>query len=147
MSFVNSQTCEGYTALMLTIIWGSAKCFSLLLNFGGSDLSLRDCRHADVFSHAVSYQRQQFLDVLTRFRAQGAAMLPVNTAALQESASLDRLLLKNEEGELVSGEEGEVTESPNWNRLQQSRVKQIEAWRAQQEQIIRRNQEQMAKLA
>jgi hypothetical protein len=60
VNFVNSQTCEGYTALMLSAIWNSERCFSLLMNFGGSDLTIRDSRHADVLSHAVSYRRHQF---------------------------------------------------------------------------------------
>jgi ankyrin repeat protein len=141
VNFVNSQTCEGYTALMLAVIWNSDRCFSVLVNYGGSDLSIRDSRYADALAHALSYKRTKFADLLSKLRAQKVAVLPVNTAALGQPASLDKLLLqasnKAEGGEgFVAREDTSVTLSPNFSSYDTQRfelMQQMQLWKAQQE--------------
>lgn len=107
VSFVNSQTAEGFTALMLTIIWGSSKCFSVLMKFGGCDLSVRDGRLIDVFSHALSYGRKQCLDRLNKLWDQGVVIMPVKTNRLMRLASLQQILVNPGKPHEVSEAESE----------------------------------------
>lgn len=79
VKFVNTQTVEGYTPIMLTVIWGAQECFDLLIDFGGCDLSLRDARGADIFHHAFSYRREKMQKILNGFKQNNVVVFAVRT--------------------------------------------------------------------
>ena len=78
---------------MLSVIWGAHEYFELLLNSGGSDLSLRDARGADIFHHAYSYRREKMQPTLNQFRQNNQMMLNVNTSSLESTVDLDAMLV------------------------------------------------------
>jgi len=140
VKFVNTQTIEGYTPLMLTVIWGSQESFELLLNCGGSDLSLRDARGADIFHHAFSYRREKMQPVLNGFRQNNQMMLNVNTNALQTSVDLNAMLVSTED----SSQDVQTGTAYRNSALQQQ---QLQNFRMRQEETLRKNQEELALLA
>jgi hypothetical protein len=57
LSLMNQQTIEGYTAIMMAIVWNAPKCFHLLINYGGVDLSYKDKANNDPFALCIQYKR------------------------------------------------------------------------------------------
>lgn len=97
VKFINTQTVEGYTPLMLSVIWGAQDCFDLLTNCGGSDLSLRDTRGTDVFQNAFSYRREAMQKTLASYKQGNVVIMSVNTNVLQASVNLDAMLVNTED--------------------------------------------------
>lgn len=97
VKFVNTQTSEGYTPLMLSVIWDAQECWNVLTAFGGSDLSLRDSRGSDVFQHSFAYRRENVQKALAPYRQSNMMMMNVNTKPLQASVNLDAMLISTED--------------------------------------------------
>jgi len=56
--FINQATAEGYTCLHLCGIWGSLKCFALLVSYGGLNLNSKDKLQKTVVNIMNDYDRQ-----------------------------------------------------------------------------------------
>lgn len=56
---INLQTSEGYTPLMLSVIYKSNETMMLILKLGGSDLSLISSNKMRAYDFAINYKNEK----------------------------------------------------------------------------------------
>jgi ankyrin repeat protein len=61
---VNSQTAEGYTPLMVTIIHQAQNTLQLLLHLGGSDLYIIEASKLRAYDLAINYHNDKAIQQL-----------------------------------------------------------------------------------
>lgn len=64
LQMVNRQTAEGYTPLMVSIIYQSHRTLQLLLRLGGSDLSIMEASKLRAYDLALNYHNEKAIQEL-----------------------------------------------------------------------------------
>lgn len=59
LHIINRQTAEGYTSLMICIIYQANRTLQLLLRLGGSDLSIMESSKLRAYDLALNYHNEK----------------------------------------------------------------------------------------
>ena len=80
---INAKTCEGYTPLMVSVIYGSHDFLKSMLEFGGVDIFLVDLNRVTAYQMAVSSQNEYAITKLMDYEITNKTSTYLNIQKLQ----------------------------------------------------------------
>lgn len=81
---INVQTAEGYTPLMIAIIYQANKTLQLLLRLGGSDLGIMESSKLRAYDLALNYQNEKAIQELIVYEDRCKKQMFINKQELME---------------------------------------------------------------